>query len=133
MTASKHREPHFMASDAVRDIVIGMSDGLTVPFAIAAGMSGGIAYVYDEDSSFKERCNTDMVVLESLSEEDKAAVRSLLHNHFTYTASSKAKAILDDFAKSAKKMVKVMPIEYKRILEGIKVEEGLELLEVSDG
>jgi VIT1/CCC1 family predicted Fe2+/Mn2+ transporter len=40
LTASKHREPHFMASDTVRDIVIGMSDGLTVPFAIAAGMSG---------------------------------------------------------------------------------------------
>jgi VIT1/CCC1 family predicted Fe2+/Mn2+ transporter len=40
LTASKHDEPHFMASDTVRDIVIGMSDGLTVPFAIAAGMSG---------------------------------------------------------------------------------------------
>jgi VIT1/CCC1 family predicted Fe2+/Mn2+ transporter len=40
LTASKHREQHFMASDIVRDIVIGMSDGLTVPFAIAAGMSG---------------------------------------------------------------------------------------------
>jgi VIT1/CCC1 family predicted Fe2+/Mn2+ transporter len=40
LSASQHREPHFMASDAVRDIVIGMSDGLTVPFAIAAGMSG---------------------------------------------------------------------------------------------
>jgi len=99
----------------------------------AAGMSGGIAYVYDEDSTFKERCNLDMVELEKVKESDKDTIYHLLSNHFKYTKSSKAKKILDNIQGQLKKFVRVMPIEYKRILEGIKIEEKLDIAEALDG
>jgi glutamate synthase domain-containing protein 2/glutamate synthase domain-containing protein 1/glutamate synthase domain-containing protein 3 len=99
----------------------------------AAGMSGGIAYVYGEIEIFKKKCNMGMVVLERLKYEDKETIHNLLNNHYRYTQSTIAKKILDDFNNETKNFIKVMPIEYKRILEGIKVEKKLELLEVSDG
>jgi glutamate synthase domain-containing protein 3 len=99
----------------------------------AAGMSGGIAYVYDEDKTFREKCNTDMVELEEVKEEDKDTIHHLLYNHFKYTKSTKAKKILDNMHEELKKFVRVIPIEYKRILEGVKIEERLHLTEESDG
>ncbi|MDD5005402.1 MAG: glutamate synthase large subunit [Candidatus Omnitrophica bacterium] len=99
----------------------------------AAGMSGGIAYVYDEDKTFKENCNTDMVELGQVKEEDKDTIYNLLHNHFKYTKSKKAKRIIDNMDDELKKFVRVIPIEYKRILEGVKIEEELDLAEASDG
>ncbi|MFA7293873.1 MAG: glutamate synthase large subunit [Candidatus Omnitrophota bacterium] len=98
-----------------------------------AGMSGGIAYVYDEDAAFKQRCNLDMVELERIKEPDKDTIYHLLSNHFKYTKSSKAKMILDNLHSYLKKFVRVMPIEYKRILEGVKIEEKLDLAEDLDG
>jgi len=98
----------------------------------AAGMSGGIAYVYDEDATFKQRCNLDMVELEKIKESDRDTIYHLLSNHFKYTKSSKAKKILDDICQ-LKKFVRVMPIEYKRILEGVKIEEELGIAEDLDG
>ncbi len=99
----------------------------------AAGMSGGIAYVYDKEGAFKDRCNLGMVGLEELNQEDEETIRNLLLKHSRYTQSPLAKKILNDFQKERKRFVKVMPIEYKRILETAIVEEGLELTEVSDG
>jgi glutamate synthase domain-containing protein 3 len=99
----------------------------------AAGMSGGVAYVYDKDGTFKSRCNMSMVDLEKLEEEDLSRLQSLLSNHYQYTDSSSAKAVLDDFKNASKKFVKIMPIEYKRIMEQKKVEEKLKLTEVGDG
>ncbi len=99
----------------------------------AAGMSGGIAYVYDHDKTFKDRCNLDMVVLEKIKENDKDTLYHLLHNHLKYTKSKKAKEILGNMNEELKKFVKIIPIEYKRILEGIKIEEKLDLMEKSDG
>jgi glutamate synthase domain-containing protein 3 len=99
----------------------------------AAGMSGGIAYVYDSEGNFKQKCNREMVELENLSKEDETNIHSLLHNHFKYTKSTIAKALLDDFKKELKRFVKVMPIEYKRILSAKKIEKRLDLTEVSDG
>jgi len=99
----------------------------------AAGMSGGIAYVYDEDRAFKDKCNMDMVELEEVKEEDKDTIYHLLQNHFKYTKSQKAKKVLDNMREELKKFVKVIPIEYKRILEGIKTEEKLDLMEAFDG
>jgi glutamate synthase domain-containing protein 3 len=98
-----------------------------------AGMSGGVAYVYDEDGTFKDRCNMDMVELEELSEEDKTDVHNLIHNHHKYTGSETAGKILENFKGVAPKFVKVMSIEYKRILAMRKLEEGLGLSEVLDG
>jgi glutamate synthase (NADPH/NADH) large chain len=99
----------------------------------AAGMSGGIAYIYDVDGNFGKMCNMDMVESEKLSAEDLTSVHNLIASHFRYTQSPVAKAILNDFKNKSKKFVKVMPLEYKRILESKKVEEKLDLAEVSDG
>jgi glutamate synthase domain-containing protein 3 len=102
----------------------------------AAGMSGGIAYVYDKHGDFADKCNLSMVELESLTAEDHKLIRRLLQNHFKYTRSPVAKSILDDFGKEFRKFIKVMPKEYKRVLaEKALTEEEVEheLLEVSDG
>jgi glutamate synthase domain-containing protein 2/glutamate synthase domain-containing protein 3 len=99
----------------------------------AAGMSGGIAYVYDEDSSFKNRCNIDMVRLEGLLEADLETIKNLLANHYKYTQSPLAKKIINNFKVEARKFIKVMPIEYKRILEGQDIGKKPDLVEVLDG
>jgi glutamate synthase domain-containing protein 3 len=83
-----------------------------------AGMSGGIAYVYDDDSRFRDLCNLDMVSLESPDKpDDTDTIRRLLENHVKYTNSPVAKAILDDWEKELRFFVKVMPNDYRRVLE----------------
>ncbi len=82
----------------------------------AAGMSGGIAYVLDEDNSFESKCNMEMVEVIPIDEKGLEEVRGLLHDHFEHTNSSKAKYILDNWVSETKKFKKVMPLEYKRIL-----------------
>jgi len=99
----------------------------------AAGMSGGIAYIYDIPKSFKKRCNLEMVELEGVSVDDVKIVYNLLRNHYQYTQSQVAGKILDNFAREIKKFIKVMPKEYKRVLEMKEPEEELELTEVLDG
>ncbi|MBD3426683.1 MAG: glutamate synthase large subunit [Candidatus Omnitrophica bacterium] len=99
----------------------------------AAGMSGGIAYIYDREGDFRQKCNLSMVCLEELNEDDMGTVYEMLHNHKRYTKSARAQQILDDFTPMMKKFVKVMPLEYKRILESKKIEDSLGLSEVSDG
>ena len=99
----------------------------------AAGMSGGIAYVYDIDAKFRDKCNLGMVELEKLNDEDKATITHLLTNHKKYTQSTRAAKILDNATKEFKLFIKVMPIEYKRILDEVKVEKELGVTEVADG
>jgi glutamate synthase (NADPH/NADH) large chain len=99
----------------------------------AAGMSGGIAYVYDEDGSFATRCNTAMVSLEKVlpkaeqeaavdrsfwhkGEADEVLMRKLVEDHHKWTGSLRARHILDHWAESRAKFVKVFPLEYKRAL-----------------
>ena len=84
----------------------------------AAGMSGGIAYVYDPDNTFAALCNTDMVDLETIAtDDDDQTVKRLLKNHLRYTQSDVAQKILDRWDRSKEKFVKVMPTDYKRVLE----------------
>jgi len=111
----------------------------------AAGMSGGIAYVLDEEGDFEQRCNMAMIELEPIPSEnqaleknghqgndleshglvdiadmtknDEARLRQLISNHLHYTGSSRAKLILDNWAEYLPKFVKVMPVEYRRALE----------------
>jgi glutamate synthase domain-containing protein 3 len=84
----------------------------------AAGMSGGIAYVYDEDGQFAKKCNHEMVELERPDKpEDHETLRRLLTNHYQFTGSPLAKAVLDDFEKEMRWFVKVMPTDYRRVLE----------------
>ena len=84
----------------------------------AAGMSGGIAYVLDEDGVFPGRVNLEMVDLEELtSPADQQEVRELLEHHVAYTDSARARYVLDHWEELVHKFVKVMPIDYRRALE----------------
>jgi glutamate synthase domain-containing protein 3 len=106
----------------------------------AAGMSGGVAYVFDEDGSFAQRCNTAMVALERVlpAEEQRAQqdasvfhkgspdeplLRKLIEDHHRWTGSLRARDILDHWAVSRAKFVKVFPHEYKRALGEMKARE----------
>jgi glutamate synthase (NADPH/NADH) large chain len=117
----------------------------------AAGMSGGIAYVLDEEGGFSQRCNMAMVELEPVVEEadalealdhqggdletmgrvdvshdmtryDAIRLRQLIQNHLHYTASTVAKRILDDWDAYLPKFVKVMPLDYRRALEEMQAQ-----------
>ncbi|RQP26384.1 glutamate synthase-related protein [Piscinibacter terrae] len=99
----------------------------------AAGMSGGIAYVFDEDGKFAQRCNTAMVALERVlpnteqeaqvdraiwhkGQADEVLLKKLIEDHHKWTGSLRARHILDHWAESRAKFVKVFPNEYKRAL-----------------
>jgi glutamate synthase (ferredoxin) len=83
----------------------------------AAGMSGGIAYVLDPDGTFERRCNLEMVDLEMLEEADDIdLVQVAMMKHVTLTGSRYASHLLDDWASLQRRIVKVMPREYKKAL-----------------
>jgi glutamate synthase (NADPH/NADH) large chain len=99
----------------------------------AAGMSGGVAYVYDEDGQFARRCNTAMVALDKVlpreeqesaqaqaqwhgGQPDEPMLRKLIEDHHRWTGSLRARHILDHWAQSRSRFVKVFPLEYKRAL-----------------
>ena len=98
----------------------------------AAGMSGGVAYVFDEDGKFATRCNTTMVSMDRVmstaeqhshdtsdwhaDESDEELLKRLLQDHHRWTGSKRARELLDTWAESRKKFVKVFPNEYKRAL-----------------
>jgi glutamate synthase (NADPH/NADH) large chain/glutamate synthase (ferredoxin) len=83
----------------------------------AAGMSGGAAFVLNELGKFESRCNLGMVELEKVtSAEDKQLLHDMVTKHFMYTGSRKAKEVLDTWETMLPKFVKVMPVDYKRVL-----------------
>ena len=86
----------------------------------AAGMSGGTAYVLDEQGDFASRCNTEMIGLEKLDSRDAATVRDLVGQHAENTGSSRAAAILADWNGFLPRFVKVMPRDYKRVLQALE-------------
>lgn len=92
-----------------------------------AGMSGGIAYVYNEDGNFADKCNMELIILEELNNENKEDLKQMLENHYKYTNSQKAKKLLDNFDVEINKFIKVIPKAYKQVIEQIKLakEEGL--------
>jgi glutamate synthase domain-containing protein 3 len=84
----------------------------------AAGMSGGIAYVWDHMGDLATRCNTGMVELETLSDKDDIAeLRDLIERHQQHTSSDLAHRLLEDWDGTLSQFVKVMPTDYKRVLE----------------
>ena len=88
----------------------------------AAGMSGGLAYVWDKNHDFDYYCNMDMIELDLI--EDKAArdeLRGLIEKHYLYTGSPLARRILDDWAHRVTEFIQVTPIEYRRILQQEKM------------
>ena len=83
----------------------------------AAGMSGGVAYILDENSDFGSRCNMGMVELETVEEtQDIDELRSLIEKHAQYTGSTVATRLLENWQQALTRFVKVMPIDYKRAL-----------------
>jgi glutamate synthase (NADPH/NADH) large chain len=111
----------------------------------AAGMSGGLAYIYDPNGSFEKKCNLAMVAVEPLQstaeqeakvdraiwhslerggqkQTDEALLKHLLERHFKHTGSTRARNLLDDWANARKKFVKVFPHEYKRALAEMAAE-----------
>ena len=91
----------------------------------AAGMSGGLAYIFDPDNSFAIHCNKSIVDLLPVEEpEDIQHLRELIEEHFETTKSSVAKKILDDWEGSLKKFIKIYPKDYRRVLESRKKENA---------
>ena len=93
----------------------------------AAGMSGGIAYVWDPEDSFVKLVNKQMVDLEEIKDESEfESLRSLIENHSRYTLSQRARSILDNWDKEKYNFVKVIPGEYKKALEALEEEKQRE-------
>jgi glutamate synthase (ferredoxin) len=87
----------------------------------AAGMSGGIAYILDEAGDFKTRCNMQMVALEKFEDADEAErIRQIIQRHADYTKSQRASKVLALWEKYSSQFVKVMPKDYKRVLQSLK-------------
>ena len=89
----------------------------------AAGMSGGVAYVLDEIGNFDFFCNMEMVELSLIEDSmDSKEVQGLISNHYKYTGSQRAKHILDNWSSYVDKFKKIVPIEYKKVLQEEKME-----------
>ena len=91
----------------------------------AAGMSGGIAYVYDKENTFKNLCNKETIDFDPMEEKDIKQIRDLIEKHIHYTDSSLGKNIIKNWANDIKKFVKVMPKEYKIALKRLQTQEVL--------
>ncbi|EKD27951.1 MAG: hypothetical protein ACD_79C00487G0001, partial [uncultured bacterium] len=90
----------------------------------AAGMSGGIAFILDENQLFDTNCNLEMVNIEPVNrKDDQALLKSMLEKHLKYTNSKLAETILKSWMEFLPLFVKVMPIDYKKAMERIKLEE----------
>jgi glutamate synthase (ferredoxin) len=89
----------------------------------AAGMSGGIAFIYNPNDTFASKCNQESVALEKVTDvEDQNLLKELIENHYNYTQSPLARRILEQWDVSLGQFTKVMPEEYRRALERIKKE-----------
>jgi glutamate synthase (NADPH/NADH) large chain len=106
-----------------------MTGGRTVVLGItgrnfAAGMSGGIAYVLDLNGNFDYYCNKGMVEIGKINDrDDEIELQEMISNHYRYTGSTLAEKILVNWDEYLNKFVKVIPLEYKKILEEMKLEQ----------
>ena len=82
-----------------------------------AGMSGGIAYIWDVQKNFKDQCNPEMIDLDPMSVDDASLLADLLEQHHQNTGSTVARFILDDFENQLENFVKVFPKDYKKVLQ----------------
>ena len=106
-----------------------MTGGVTVVLGatgrnFAAGMSGGVAYVWDPAGAFPGNCNRGMVLLETVTDEDEEELRDLVVRHAAYTGSTVARALLERWPEARREFVKVMPEDYKRVLEARRDREA---------
>jgi glutamate synthase (NADPH/NADH) large chain len=91
----------------------------------AAGMSGGIAYVWDHHGDFEDKLNPELVDLDPLEKEDRIRIKSMLNNHVRLTGSEVAQTFLDNFEISIQSLVKVMPRDYKAVLQQQKASQNV--------
>ena len=94
-----------------------------------AGMSGGIAYVYDRDGRFDSRVNDEMVTIEHLDATDREFLRTTVQRHGEYTGSAVAKRLLAAWNVEVSRFRKVMPNDYKRVLTVMRESEAAGLTE----
>ena len=100
----------------------------------AAGMSGGVAYVWDQFEDFDTKLNPELVDLDPIEQEDKELLREMLTKHVELTGSTVAETFLSNFEANLEKMVKVMPRDYKAVLQKRKAEaQNKEELEAVNG
>jgi len=90
----------------------------------AAGMSGGVAYVYNPDGTFEENLNAEMVDLDSLDEADVEWLREMIQAHVDATDSPVGQRILADWENELKNFTKVMPRDFKKVLQAIAEAEA---------
>ena len=92
----------------------------------AAGMSGGIAYIYDPENKFVNGlCNTETIEFENILPEDAEDLKGLIENHVIYTNSNRGKKLLADWETSLSNFVRIMPTEYKAALKRLETEEEM--------
>jgi glutamate synthase (NADPH/NADH) large chain len=92
----------------------------------AAGMSGGIAYVYDPENKFVNGlCNTETIEFEHICEDDASDLKATIEKHILYTDSKRGRALIEDWDASLKNFIKVMPTEYKKALKRLETEEPM--------
>ena len=84
----------------------------------AAGMSGGLAFVYDVKGDLPDRCNRQMVDLDQLDELDSEYLYNMINKHYMFTNSRVASFVINDFESQVKNFVKVFPKDYKKVMEG---------------
>jgi glutamate synthase (ferredoxin) len=90
----------------------------------AAGMSGGIAYIYDPENKFTNGlCNTESIAFEDIEAEEAEELKALIEKHVNYTNSTRGTELLADWATSLSKFVKVMPTDYKKALKRLEKEK----------
>ncbi len=99
----------------------------------AAGMSGGVAYVWDVNKTFVKNCNMEMVMLDTLDDEDETLLREMIESHQKFTNSELAAHVLSYWPTAYKSFIKVMPIDYKAVLEKRKAEKKAAALKSSVG
>ena len=92
-----------------------------------AGMSGGVAFVHDPDGDFDHRLNTEMVAIEPMTDEDREKLADLVAAHKQETGSAVAKRLLDDWDRSVEQFTKVMPTDYRRVLDAQRKADELGL------
>jgi glutamate synthase (NADPH/NADH) large chain len=92
----------------------------------AAGMSGGIAYIYDPENKFVNGlCNSDSIEFEAMDTEEGNELKALIEKHVLYTKSTRGTDLLADWSTSLSNFVKIMPTEYKKALKRLETEEQL--------
>ena len=99
----------------------------------AAGMSGGIAFIYDIDGQFASRVNTELVDLVELDEQDFVSLETTIRRHLQLTGSKRARQVLDDWKISVRQMRKVLPRDYARVISETKTLNTQKLAVSSNG